>query len=135
MNAGTKVAASAARRRSQAQAKREPGAGGGAVHRREHRLLERTQRTDVRVVAAPQAVADVSRRLAELGQVLPDAEPTPRARDHDGAHLVASRLLQRGGQRAVQVGVERVEHVRPVERDRQDRAVSARLGLGHRRSL
>jgi hypothetical protein len=87
------------------------------------------------VVVAAQALTDVAGRLPELGQVLADAETAAGAGDHDPAHLVAPRLLQGRGERAVQVGVERVEHVRPVERDRQNAAVAARFGLGHPRSL
>src|SRR5207253_10663444 len=57
--------------------KRQPGPRGRAVDRREHGLLERADREDRRVVAGPQAVADVARGLPELRQVLADAEPTP----------------------------------------------------------
>src|SRR5439155_25981048 len=49
-------------------------AGRDAVDGGDDRLLERPKGADVRVVVLAQARADVSGRLAELGQVLPDAE-------------------------------------------------------------
>ena len=39
--------------------------------------------------------------VAELRQVLADAEAAARAGDHDGAHLRIARLLQRTGERLV----------------------------------
>ena len=114
---------------------RHPRAGGGAVDGRDDRLLERADREDVRVIARAQAVADVARRLAELGQVLPDAEAAARAGDDDGAHVRAAGLLERRAERLVHRRVERVEDVRPIERDREDGAVAAGLDLGHRANL
>ena len=95
----------------------------------------RADRVDVRVVGRAQPVADVAGRLAELGEVLADAEAAAGAGDHDGADLVVARVLQRGVQRLVHRAVERVEHVGPVQRDRQDRAVALRLDLCHERDV
>src|SRR5207244_10471582 len=66
------------------------------IYRRDHRLFERADGKDDRVVAGAQAVADVAGRLSELGQVLPDAEPTAGARDHDRPDVRRARLLQAG---------------------------------------
>ena len=63
--------------------------------------------------------------LGELAQVLAGAEATPGTGDHDGANGGISGLLERRPQRGVQRPVERVEDVRPVERDREDGAVAA----------
>jgi hypothetical protein len=54
---------------------------------------------------------DVAGGLAELGQVLADAEAAARAGDHDGAHVGVARVLQRTRERLVHRRVERVEHV------------------------
>jgi hypothetical protein len=86
---------------------REAGARGRPVHRGEHGLLQRADGPDVRVVVAAQPLPDVSRRLAELGQILTDAEAAACAADHDGTDLGRARLLQRRAERAVHVGVER----------------------------
>ena len=69
--------------------------------------------------------------LAQLAQILPDAEAAADAGEDDGAHVRGGRLLERGRERPVHGGVERVELVRPVEDDRQDRAVARRLDLRH----
>ena len=85
MNAGTKLAESAAMRTSQASASDMPGAGGRAVHGGDHRLLERADREHVSVVVLAQVLGDVARAARELLQVLADAEAAPGAGDHDGA--------------------------------------------------
>ena len=95
MKAGTKLADVGGDAQVAGAREREPRARGGAVHRRDHRLLQRADREDVRVVALAQAPADVAGRLAELGQVLADAEAAPRAGEHDRAHLGVAGLLQR----------------------------------------
>jgi hypothetical protein len=100
------------------------------------------------VVARAEALGDVVGRVAEFRQILPDAEAAPRPGDHDRADVVGARLPERSAQALVHRAVECVELVRPVERDRQDRALTARehglcLGgrhaggfdLGHRRNL
>jgi hypothetical protein len=78
---------------------------------------------------------DVARLLLELGQVLADAETAAGPGDHDRANLVVLCLLQPLGDRPVHGGVQRVEDVRPVERDRQDRAVARGVGIGHAGTL
>ena len=85
MNAGTKLAESAAMRTSHASASDIPAPGGGAVHGGDHRLLERADREHVPVVVVAQVLGDVARAARELLQVLPDAEAAPGAGDHDGA--------------------------------------------------
>ena len=82
-----------------------------------------------------QTVADVSGRVAELGQVLADTEAATRTGDNDRADFGVARLLERGAERLVHRPVERVEDVRPVERDREDGAVAAGLDLGHGATL
>ena len=67
---GTNVAASEAIRMSQAAGQREPRARARAVDGGEHRLLERADRADVRVVGLLEAIADGAWRLLELPQVL-----------------------------------------------------------------
>jgi hypothetical protein len=76
-------------------------------------------------------VPDVARRLAELRQVLPDAEAATRAGDDHGTDVVGARLLEALRQRRVHGGVERVQHVGPVEGEREDVAVACRPDLGH----
>ena len=111
---------SAAMRMSHAHASERPAPARGAVDRRDHGLLERADREHVRVVVARSRAGDVARGLAELVQVLPDAEAAAGAGDDDRAHLGVARLLERAREPLVHRGVERVEDVRPVERDRQD---------------
>ena len=87
------------------------------------------------MVTRAQPVADVTGRLSELRQVLPDAEPAPGARDDDSADGRIARLLQRGAECLVHGGVECIEDIGTVQRDRQDGAVPARLDLGHEGTL
>ena len=83
------------------------------------------------MIARPQARADVARSLAELGQVLADAESAPGAGDDDGADVRVAGLFERSRETLVQCGIERVENVRTAERDREDSALATRLDLGH----
>ena len=83
------------------------------------------------MVARAQAVADVPRALLELRQVLPDAEAAAFAGDDDCAHRGVARLLQRRLKRLVHGGVEGIEHIRTVEREREHTAVASDLDLGH----
>jgi hypothetical protein len=115
--------------------KGEPCTGGRSVHRRDHRLLESADRKDVGVIRLVQASPDVAGRLTEFRQILSDTEGSAGAREDDGAHFGIPRLLERRRERAVRVGVQGVEDVRPVERDGEDSPVSARLDLGHGRTL
>ena len=79
-----------------------------------------------------QPLGDVVRAAAKLVQVLPHAEAAAGARQHDDADAGIRRPLERRAQPVVRRRVERVEDVRPVERDRQDGAVAAYLDLAHR---
>ena len=85
------------------------------------------------MVAGAQGGADVG-SLAELAQVLTRAEATPRAGEDDRADLRIARLLDGVEQQALRLPVERVEDVRPVQRDRLDGARSRQLDLGHGRT-
>ena len=68
----------------------------------------------------------------ELGQVLAGAEPAAGAREHDGSDVVVRpRLLERGMEGGVRRGVQGVEDLGAVERDRQHAAVARRQDLGH----
>ena len=73
---------------------RHPRARCGAVDRGDHRLLERSDGEEVGVVGRAQAVSDVAGRLAELAEVLADAEAAARAGQDDRAHFRIARLLQ-----------------------------------------
>ncbi len=83
------------------------------------------------MVARAQPVADVAGALLELRQVLPDAEAASFAGDDDCAHRGVACLLQRRLKRLVHGGVEGVEHVRAVEREREHTTVASDLDLGH----
>ena len=82
------------------------------------------------MVAGAQRGADV-RRLAELGQVLPGAEATASTGEHDCAHVGVARLLDRIQQEPLRLGIERVQDVGPVQRDRLDGAVAGDFDLRH----
>ena len=67
------------------------GAGRDAVHRAEHRLLERADRADDRVVAVADDVAEVGHRAVlrhRLGEILAGAEAAAGSGEHDGAERV-----------------------------------------------
>ena len=64
--------------------------------------------------------------LLELRQILSRAEAAARAGDDDRADLGIARLLQRVVEAGVERAVERVQHVRAIERDRLYRAVARR---------
>ena len=134
MNAGTNVADSAAMRRSHAHANESPAPAAAPLTAAITGFSSAADGEHVRVVGAAQPRADVAGGLAELAQVLADAEASARARDDDGPHLGVASLLQRGRKRRVHRAVEGVEHLRPVERDRLDGAVARDLDLGHRSS-
>ena len=74
---------------------RQAGAGRGAVDRRDHGLLERADRADVRVVGRLEVLADVVLEPPELAQVLPGAEALAGAGEHDRADVLVGRLLER----------------------------------------
>ncbi len=94
--ARTKLAPSAAMRRSQAKASDGPGPGGDPVDGREHRLGQPAHREDDRVVAL--ADLDVERcrvRREPLPEVLAGAERAARAGEDDGADGgIALRLAE-----------------------------------------
>ncbi len=110
---------------------RQPRAGGRAVHGCDHGLLERADREHVAVVVAAQVAGDVARARLELLQVLADAEAAPSAGDHDRADGRILRLLERREEPACTARVQRVQHIRAVQRDRQDAAVARDFDLGH----
>ena len=114
---------------------RKPGARAGPVDRRDHRLLEASDQADVRVVRLLEPLADRAGQLLELLQVLAGAEAPAGAGDDDCANVRGGRLLERGPKGGMQRGVEGVEDLGPVERDRQDRAVARRQHLAHAASL
>ena len=83
------------------------------------------------MVAGAQAAADVSGSLAELVQVLPDAEAAAPTGDHERPDIRIPRLLEPRRERLVHGPVERVQDVGPVQRQREDAAVERRFDLGH----
>ena len=114
---------------------REPRAGRGAVDDGEHRLLEPADRQHLLVEPVTEALGDVARAGLKLLQVLADAETAPGAGEHDRADRRVASLLERGGERSLGGAVQRVQNVRSVERDREDRSVAPALDFGHGGSL
>ena len=109
----------------------EARAGDGPVDGGDHRLLERADRADVRVVGLLEPLLDRLRHLAELLQILTGAEALAGARDHDGADAGVGRLRQRLREACVEGGVERVVDLRAVERDREDGALARGQDFAH----
>jgi hypothetical protein len=87
------------------------------------------------VIGRLERIRDGVLHLRELPQVLAGTEAPARTGDDDGAHVGIGCLLESGAERRVQGPSERVEHVRPVEGDRQDMAVAPRGDLAHDLSL
>ena len=110
---------------------REPRAGADAVDCGDDGLLERADREDVDVVGRAQHRRDVT-CLAERPEVLAGREAAAGSGDHDRAHGGIARLLERCAQLLVHGARERVELVRPVQRDRLHAAVATNLDLRHR---
>ena len=135
MNPGTKVAASEAMRTSHAHASESPAPATGPLIAAMHRLLERADRADVRVVGPLERLADAAGKLGELLQVLAGAEAATGAGDDDRAHLGVGRLVERLAQSAVERAVEGVEDLGPVERDREHRRRRARSSTSLGQSL
>ena len=131
MKPGTNVAASEAILMSHAAASESPAPAHGPLTDGDHRLLERADQPDVRMVGLLEPVTDRPGRLLELLQVLAGAEAAPGARDHDRTNLRRARLLERVAQPRMQRSVERVEDVRPVERDRENGAVALGQHFAH----
>ena len=96
----------------------------GAVHRREQRLGELLQHVDERGEAVARRRSAVDPRidgLRHLQQVGAGAERLARAGEHDDGDVVVGRGgAQRVGGRVVQLLVERVGAVGPVEREQAD---------------
>ena len=83
----------------------------------------------------PQSVATTWSGRSKSREVLAGAEPAAGAGDDHRAHALVARLLEPGGEAAVQRTVERVQGIGTIERQRQDCAVAGNLDLGHTRSL
>ena len=114
--------------------KGEPGARDRAVDRGDDRLLERADRTDIRVVGPFERLPDAAGQLGELLQILARAEPATGTGDDDGADFGIGRLLERPPQSVVERAVEGIEDLGPVEGDRKHRAVADGQHLvSHRR--
>ncbi len=113
----------------------EAGPGGGSVDSGDDGLLERADREHGGVVVRAQALRDVVGAFAKLGQVLADAEPAACAREDDRTDVVRTSILQRSHELFLRLPRQRVQHLRPVERDRQDLALAPRLDLCHRSRL
>ncbi len=134
MKPGTKLALSAAMRKSQTQASESPA----PAHTPFTAAI--TGFSSARIASTfgwyeSRSASPTSRRLAELLQILPGREAAAGAGQDDGAHLRVARLLQCLAQRRVQRAVERVQHVGAVQRDRLNCAVARDLDLGHARTL
>ena len=57
-------------------------------------------------------------RADDLGEVLPGAEAAPRAGQEDrAAGLVGHRVVERGGERGGHLHRQRIQSLRPVQRD------------------
>ena len=95
MKPGTKLASDEPMRTSHAHASERPAPAHRAVDRRDHRLLERADRADVRVVRLLERLADAAGERLELAEVLPGAEAAARAGEHDRADLRVRRLGER----------------------------------------
>ena len=108
------------------------GARGGAVDGRDHGLLERPDREHVAVVVLPQILGHVARTARELLQVLADAEAATGAGDHHRAYRRILGVTQCGLDPTMHRTVQRVQHVGPIERDRQDRSRARDLDVCHR---
>jgi S1-C subfamily serine protease len=80
-------------------------------------------------------LADVVLEATELADVLPCAETLAGAGDHDGADILGLGFLESSVQGGMHRRRESVVGLGPIQRDRQDGAVTAGLDLGHRRSL
>ena len=71
---------------------RQSGAGAGAVDRREHGLLERTNRPDVGVVRLFERLSDAAWQLLELAKILARAEAATGSREDDCANRGIRRV-------------------------------------------
>ncbi len=84
------------------------------------------------MVVVPQVLSDIAGTAGELLQVLADAEAAARAGDHHGPDpRIGGRLLEPRIDPLVHRAVQRIQHVRTVERDRQDRPITGHINVGH----
>ena len=116
-----------------------PGAGGHAVDRADDWLRQTAQRSDERIVAFVESLAEVGadavRRDRAVGQVLAGAESLASAAEqHDSAVVTGGGPFQRFGKAFMQGDGEGVEPVGPVQRQVQD-APFERLEQDRRRRL
>ena len=130
-NPGTRAASAAAMRMSHATASESPAPAHTPLTAAITGFSSARIATHVRVVRLLERRAHV-RHLLELGQILARAEAAAGTGEDDRAHLRVRSLLQRGAQCSVHRAVERVEHVRTIQRDRLDAALAGDFHLGHR---
>jgi hypothetical protein len=127
------------------EGERQPGTCTRAVDRGDRDLREAVQqRRGLGVLAQARRLRlqrGRSHHRAETGgEVAARAEAAARTRQHQHVHgRVAAHLVQGGQQRCRQVGRDRVEPVRAVQRDSRDRTVDVdehgSSGVDHRRLL
>ena len=128
-NAGTKPAESGDAQVARTR-EREARPGGRAVDGGDHRLLEPAEPRTCRFQRARKSLPTSARRRGALrGPARRRSHGPPR--EDDGADVRIGRLLQRSHERLVRRRIERVQLVRPVQCDRQDRALASRLDLCH----
>ena len=109
------------------QRQRAARAGGDAVDGRDHRLRQRADLPDHRIVMTLDHAADRARVVHRfmVGQILSGAEAAAGSGEDDGPYrLVAVEIGQRRAQLAEHGEGEGVEPVRPVEGQARDRAVA-----------
>ena len=132
MNAGTKLAESAAIRTSQASASDMPGAGGGAVDRCDHRLLERADREHVAVIVVAQVLRRRRRRRhANSCRSWPTQKPRPAPVITTARTAGSCACRSAAASPACTARLSALRTSGPVERDRQDCTVARDLDLGH----
>ena len=132
---GTKLAASEAIRTSHASASERPAPAAGPFTTASTGFSSERIASACRLKLCRETFGDVVRAGAELLKVLADAEAASGAGEHDRANLRPPRLLERCRSPACAARVQGVQHLRPVERDREDGAVLPGLDLGHDSSL
>ena len=76
------------------------------------------------MVALLERVRDRAGELLKLAEILPGAEPLPRAGEHDAADRRVGCDIERVSELGLQRARERVEDVGPVQGDREDGAVA-----------
>ena len=135
MNPGTKLAVSAAMRRSHAAASERPAPAVGpltaAITGFSSARIARMFGWYVLSSRSRMSSATSRNSVRSWPAQKPRPAPVITTARTSGSAASTSACRQRGVQR----GVERVEHLGAVQRDRQHRAVACRLGLGHQRPL